>query len=67
MEKSRYYVNGLINNNSKNQVERALEEIKGIQYTYVDLMRGTVEVLHNDEVSEGEIRNCIENSGYVIE
>lgn len=67
MERAHYYVNGLVNNNSKTQVKNALDKIEGVQNVCVDLGRGSIEVMYNEIANESEIRNCIENTGYKIE
>lgn len=67
MDRSHFIVTGLVNNNSKTQVKNALDKIQGVQEVDVDLGRSSIEVAFGEEVTEKEIRDCIENTGFKIE
>lgn len=67
MDTVHYSVSGLANRKSKAQVLNALDKIKGVQEVAVDLSRGTIEVEYNYPASPEKIKNCIENTGYIIE
>lgn len=67
MERVHYSVTGLVNNSTKTQIKNALDKIEGVQEVCVDLGRSTIEVAYNDNVSESEVRNCIEETGFAIE
>ena len=62
-----YNVTGLINNFTKTQIKNALDKIDGIQEVCVDLGRSSIEVAFNESVTEAEVRNCIEETGFSIE
>ena len=62
-----YNVTGLINNSTKTQIKNALDKIDGIQEVCVDLGRSGIEVAFNESVTEAEVRNCIEETGFSIE
>ena len=62
-----YNVTGLINNSTKTQIKNALDKIDGIQEVCVDLGRSSIEVAFNESVTEAELRNCIEETGFSIE
>ncbi|CUP14975.1 heavy-metal-associated domain-containing protein [Clostridium sp. NSJ-49] len=62
-----YNVTGLINNSTKTQIKNALDKIDGIQEVCVDLGRSSIEVAFNESVTEAEVRNCIEETGFSIE
>ena len=64
MERVHYNVTGLVNNSTKTQIKNALDKIEGVQEVCVDLGRSTIEVAYNDSISEAEVRNCIEESGF---
>jgi copper chaperone CopZ len=66
MKTIHYNVSGLANSQSKTQLLNALDKVKGVQEVAVDLARGTVEVEYNSPASEGQIRMCIENTGYGV-
>lgn len=67
MDKAHFVVTGLVNNNSKTQVKNALDKIEGVQDVAVDLGRSSIEVAYGEEVTEKEIRDCIEKTGCKIE
>lgn len=67
MDKSHFIVTGLMTNNTKTQVKNALDKIEGVQEVAVDLGRSSIEVAYGEEVTEAEIRECIENTGFKIE
>lgn len=67
MDRSHFIVTGLVNNNTKTQVKNALDKIEGVQEVEVDLGRSSIEVRYGEEVTEREIRDCIENTGCKIE
>ena len=60
MEREHYMVNGIANENMKTQIKNALDKIEGVQQVCVDLGRSSIEVAFSNEVTESEIRNCIE-------
>lgn len=62
-----YNVTGLINNSTKTQIKNVLDKIDGIQEVCVDLGRSSIEVAFNESVTEAEVRNCIEETGFSIE
>ncbi|MCD2500312.1 heavy-metal-associated domain-containing protein [Clostridium sp. NSJ-145] len=67
MDRVHYNVTGLINNSTKTQIKNALDKIDGIQEVCVDLGRSSIEVAFNESVTEAEVRNCIEETGFSIE
>lgn len=67
MERDYYIVEGLNSETMKTQVKNALEKIDGVNGVCVDLGRGSVEVLYNKPASSEEIRDCIENTGHLIQ
>lgn len=67
MKTVHYNVSGLASSESKTKVTNALDKIQGVQNTAVDLARGTIEVNFNEPATEGTIKSCIENTGYIIE
>lgn len=67
MKTVHYNVSGLANSQSKTKLRNSLDKIEGVQEVAVDLARGTVEVEYNPPANEGEIRMCIENTGYRVE
>lgn len=67
MDRVHYNVTGLINNSTKTQIKNALDKIDGIQEVCVDLGRCSIEVAFNESVTEAEVRNCIEETGFSIE
>jgi copper chaperone len=67
MQSVHYNVSGLANMKSKAQVLNALDKIKGVQKTAVDLARGTIEVHYNEPANPEAIKQCIEHTGYTIE
>lgn len=67
MERVHYNVTGLINNSTKTQIKNALDKIEGVQDVCVDLGRGSIEVAYNEDVTEQEVRSCIEETGFSIE
>ncbi|MDZ4994749.1 heavy metal-associated domain-containing protein [Clostridium sp. LIBA-8841] len=66
MDKIHYLVDGLGSSTNKTQVKNALENISGVQKVCVDVARGSIEVMFNENTSEDEIRGCIENTGFPI-
>ena len=66
MEKIHCLVDGLWSSTNKTQVKNALENLDGVQKVCVDVARGSIEVMFNEHTSEGEIKNCIENTGFSI-
>ena len=62
MEKIHCLVDGLGSSTNKTQVKNALENLE----VCVDVARGSIEVMFNEHTSEGEIKNCIENTGFSI-
>lgn len=67
MKTVNFNVSGLANSQSKTKVLNALDKIKGVQEVAVDLGKGTIEVEYNYPASPEKIRNCIENTGYIVE
>ena len=67
MERDYYIVECLNSETMKTQVKNALEKIDGVNGVCVDLGRGSVEVLYNKPASSEEIRDCIENTGHLIQ
>lgn len=67
MDRVHYNVTGLVNNSTKTQIKNALDKIEGIQEVCVDLGRSSIEVAFNESVTETEVRNCIEQTGFSIE
>ncbi|HHW67011.1 MAG: hypothetical protein PWP07_298 [Epulopiscium sp.] len=67
MNRVHYQVNGMQNENFKNQIKNALDKIEGVQMVNVDLRRGSVEVGYNEPADEEEIKECIEKTGCTIE
>ena len=67
MERDYYIVEGLNSETMKTQVKNALEKIDGVNGVCVDLGRGSVVVLYNKPASYEEIRDCIENTGHLIQ
>ncbi|NLK96613.1 heavy-metal-associated domain-containing protein [Defluviitalea saccharophila] len=67
MNRVHYQVNGMQNENYKNQIKNALDKIEGVQMVNVDLVRGSVEVGYNEPADENEIKECIEKTGCTIE
>ena len=67
MKREHYIVNGIANENMKTQIKNSLEKIDGVNNVCVDMSRGSVEVIYNNQATEQEIRSCIENTGHKIE
>ena len=67
MERDHYIVEGLNSETIKTQVKNALEKIDGVNGVCVDLGRGSVEVIYNNPATSEEIRDCIENTGHLIQ
>jgi len=67
MNRVHYQVNGMQNENFKNQIKNALDKIEGVQMVNVDLRRGSIEVGYNKPADENEIKECIEKTGCTIE
>jgi copper chaperone CopZ len=67
MQTIHYNVSGLANSQSKTQLCNALDKVEGVQEVAVDLARGTVEVEFNPPANEGQIKMCIEHTGYRVE
>lgn len=67
MDRVHYNVTGLVNNSTKTQIKNALDKIEGVQEVCVDLGRSTIEVVYNESVSEADVKNCIEGTGFSIE
>lgn len=67
MKTVHYNVSGMANSQSKTKVLNALDKLTGVQEIAVDLARGTVEVEYNYPASSEKIKNCIENTGYIVE
>ncbi|SHI87574.1 Copper chaperone CopZ [Clostridium cavendishii DSM 21758] len=67
MDRVHYMVSGLVNSMSKTHVKNALEKIDGVNEVCVDLGRGSIEVIYNEQVKKDDIKRCIEDTGYHIE
>jgi copper chaperone CopZ len=67
MDRVHYNISGLVNTSTKTQIKNALDKIEGVQEVCVDLGRSSIEVAFSNEVTESEIRNCIEDTGFSIE
>lgn len=67
MDRVHYNISGLVNTSTKTQIKNALDKIEGVQQVCVDLGRSSIEVAFSNEVTESEIRNCIEDTGFSIE
>ena len=59
-------VTGVQNKECKTQIKNALDKIKGVQEVGVNLATGTIKVEYNDPASEGQIKDCIESTGFKI-
>lgn len=59
-------VAGIQNKECKTQIKNALNKIKGVGEVGVNLTTGTIEIQYNDLVTETELKQCIENSGFEI-
>ncbi|HHD2751266.1 TPA: heavy-metal-associated domain-containing protein [Clostridium perfringens] len=66
MDKIHYLVDGLGSSTNKTQVKNALENIGGVQKVCVDVARGSIEVMFNENTNENEIKDCIENAGFPV-
>ncbi|MPQ45273.1 heavy-metal-associated domain-containing protein [Clostridium tarantellae] len=66
MDRVHYNVNGLVNSTNKTHIKNALDKIEGIQQVCVDVARGSVEVIFNEQVKVEDIKKCIEDTGYNI-
>jgi len=62
-----YNVPGLLNVQSKTQLNNALDKLTGVQEVAVDFARGIVQVGYNPPADENQIKVCIENTGYKVE
>lgn len=67
MDRVNYNVTGLVNNSTKTQIKNALDKIEGVQEVCVDLGRSTIEVVYNESVTEADVKNCIEETGFSID
>lgn len=67
MKTVHYNVSGLANTQSKTRVLNALDKLEGVQKVAVDIARGTIEVKFNEPANQGNIRDCIEHTGYTVE
>ena len=67
MGRVHYNISGLVNTSTKTQIKNALDKIEGVQEVCVNLGRSSIEVAFSNEVTESEIRNCIEDTGFSIE
>jgi Copper chaperone len=59
-------VSGIQNKENKTQIKNALKKIDGVSDVGVNIPSGTVEIKYNDPATPGEIKNCIENTGFKI-
>jgi len=59
-------VSGIPNKESKTQIKNALNKIKGVNEVGVNLVTSTIQVQYNGPATEGDLKNCIENSGFKI-
>lgn len=59
-------VSGIQNKECKTQIKNALNKIKGVNEVGVNLTTGTVEIQYNDLVTENELKDCIESTGFNI-
>jgi copper chaperone CopZ len=55
------------NKQCKTQLKNALDKIPGVQEVGVNLRTGTVQVDYNEPATKGQIKSCIENTGFTVE
>lgn len=59
-------VSGIQNKECKTQIKNALNKVQGVNEVGVNLTTGTVEIRYNHPATEGELKSCIESSGFSI-
>jgi len=59
-------VSGIQNKDQKTQIKNSLKKIEGVGEVGVNLATGTLDIKYNDPATEGDIKNCIENTGFQI-
>jgi len=59
-------VEGMMCNNCKAHVERALTEVKGVKFVLVDLEAKFVTVQAKDSVSENTLKDAVKKAGYKV-
>lgn len=60
-----FQVQGMDCSHCKNNVERAIRSVKGVESVTADLQSGVVTVI-GDDVSEEEVRSAVESIGYSV-
>ena len=60
-----FRVQGMDCSHCKNNVEKAIRSVKGVESVTADLQSGVVTVI-GDDVSEEEVRNAVESIGYSV-
>ena len=63
MDRIRYDVDGIINNNMKTAIKNALERIDGVESVDVDLGNQSIEIGCNNTTNQIMVKRCIEKSG----
>ena len=66
MDRIRYDVDGIINNNMKTAIKNALEKIHGVETVDVDLGNQSIEIGCNNTTNQIMVKRCIEKSGAKI-
>lgn len=66
MKIDHYIVEGLNSENLRDNIQSELEKIESVKGVFIDLGRGSVEVVYNDVDASEEIRDCIERTGHPI-
>jgi len=66
MDRIRYDVDGIINNNMKTALKNALEKIDGVETVDVDLGNQLIEIGCNNTTNQTMVKRCIEKSGAKI-
>lgn len=66
MEQMICSVSGIQNKEQKTQIKNSLSQIDGVQEVGVNLVSGTVDIKYNAPATAGDLKHCIEHTGFKI-
>jgi copper chaperone len=66
MKRETISVSGMSCTGCEGNVESALQQLEGVTRVEADHEGDTVEVVVNDDVSDGDVRTAIERAGYDV-
>ena len=59
-------VEGMVCNGCTNRVQNAIKNIEGIEEVIADYTTGVVKIISKNDVSENEIKEKIEDIGFIV-